>query len=152
MESKRHKECHRMVHPTSPRPAPSSPQGRHRATGRLEHSCLGGKPPCVWHDLMVEVHGKGHPTTQSLVVWEKAGAEGTENANPRLPEGELDHTGLNKRPINRLQSDFNLRYYRCQQIKRLLPHPIAFDGAMVGVTPNDRPVLGFEVQRNENVR
>ncbi len=43
--------------------------------------------------------------------------------------------------INRLQSVFNLRYYRCQQIKRLLPHPIAFDGAMVGVTPNDRPVF-----------
>ncbi len=312
MESKRHKECHRMVHPTSPRPAPSSPQGRHRATGRLEHSCLGGKPPCVWHDLMVEVHGKGHPTTQSLVVWEKAGAEGTENANPRLPDGELDHTGLNKRSstlqvwpwldqpesrlmmrvdtqegppidlplvetvtdtqwqdgdsgqhhvilpvvpfdylrgynigpspywpvlartgylylfrhdrlwrelrvvwegselqfydvrlgdyrnedgqitadqrppvgvalsdiwvpfrlngkdqelevafaesplpaarINRLQSDFNLRYYRCQQIKRLLPHPIAFDGAMMGVTPNDRPVFYLDEAKPQRPR
>jgi len=52
----------------------------------------------VWHDLIVELHGKGHPETQSLVVWEKAGAEGAENANPRLPEGELDHTGLNTHP------------------------------------------------------
>ncbi|WP_288352087.1 ABC transporter permease [uncultured Marinobacter sp.] len=256
----------------------------------------------MWHDLIVELHGKGHPETQSLVVWEKAGAEGAENANPRLPEGELDHTGLNTHPstlhvwpwldqpesrlmmrvnaqegppidlplldtvtdtkwqnaqsgqhhvilpvvpfdyvrgfdlggrspnwpvlartgyvylfrnarlwrelrvvwensqlqfydvrlddfrnedgrittdqrppagvalsdiwvpfrldgedqelevafvesplpaarINRLQSDFNLRYYRCQQIKRLLPHQTPVDGAMIGNVPDDRPVF-----------
>ncbi|WP_223808034.1 ABC transporter permease [Marinobacter sp. R17] len=75
----------------------SCPCGRLTAKHPREQSSLGHHPPCMWHDFIVEVHGEGHGPHQKLVVYEKAGPEGTGNENPRYPDGERKHAGLNNR-------------------------------------------------------
>lgn len=55
------------------------------------------RPACMWHDLIVEVHGEDHGSQQKLVVYENTDPEVAANENPRYPDDERRQAGLNGR-------------------------------------------------------
>ncbi|TBW53372.1 ABC transporter permease [Marinobacter halodurans] len=115
----------------------------------------------LWRELRITwEEGKLH--FQDVRLDDYRDADGRVTEDRRIPVGKpltdvwvpmrLDSTDLelevafSESPlpaarINRLQTDFSLRYHRCQQISRLMPHTAPADGAMFDVGPSDRPVF-----------